>query len=123
MALKDKIYTGDNFPVRYQVRKSDPENPTDTWGLPQTVVSAVARLFDGNTQELVELGGTDVFEVPATVDPPTGLTRADRGSTVSYVLPSAFTQTAGTYILFITATMDSGVVQTENRKFTINELH
>lgn len=121
MAQKDKIYAGDNYPVRYQLRRTNPDEPTDSWGLPQTVVSGIARVFDGNTGTFLPLGGTGVFSVPVTIEPPTGETREDRGSTVSYVVPSTFTQEPGTYTLFITCTMASGVTQTEDRKYIVNE--
>jgi hypothetical protein len=118
---KDKIYPGDTYPVQYQIRKKDPDDLADTQGLPQAVVSGFAQVLDGNTGEFLELGGVDVTTAPVTVVAPTGSGRYDRGATITYRVPAAFTATPGTYTLFITITLSDGSIQTENRKYVVNE--
>lgn len=120
MAEKDKIYLGDTYTAVYEVRKRAPND--DFRGLPLGVVSAFARLknlFEGTD---IELGGPGVFEDPCTITPPTGATVNDTGAIVSYTVDSAFTDTIGTYTLFITGIFADGTRLTENRKFSVLEL-
>lgn len=122
MATKIRIYPNDTLPVWIEARKTDPDYPDDSRGLPYEVVSATARVRDTLNDTYLELGGTGVTEVPATVTPPTGTTRNDKGSIVTFILESQFTAVPNDYVIFIQSEFTDGNKLTEDIRVKIQEL-
>ena len=89
--------------------------------MPAQPTSAFARLYDRQTGAFVAIGGPGDFEVPATIDPKTGDLATDKGAILRYTLPGTFTQSEGTFTLFITAIFADGAILTEDRPFQILE--
>ena len=121
MAIKQKIMPGDTYPVKFEARKPDPTNIHDSYGLPQTATSASVQLYDATGGAFIEIGGTGITTVFATVTAPTGSTSSDTGSVITYTLPSAFTAVPGDYVLFVTVTLVDGNKKTEDIRFKVNE--
>ena len=113
---RPRIYPGDSFPVVYEARQLDPNNFNNVHGLPESVVSATAKLRSSDADDWVELGGTGVTEAVVDITPPNG----DMGAILTYSVPSVFTS-EGEYILYIRATFPDGEVYTSNRRFQVQE--
>ena len=121
MVDKEKIYPGDTMSVAYEMRKPDPNDDRNTAGLPATPTSAFVKLLDRQSGEFVELGGTGVDEVDATIEAATGEAWNDKGAIIRYTLPSAFTQTPGDFTLLVTAVFENGTILTEDKIFKVLE--
>lgn len=121
MATKENIFPNDTFTVMFEGRKPDLTTLSDSYGLPATIVSGTARLYDSLAGLFVEIGGTGITTLPVTVAAPSGTLRSDRGSIVTFTLPQAFTALPNTYTLYITMIFDDGNVRTEDIKLKVNE--
>jgi hypothetical protein len=106
-----RVYTGDTLPVAYECRQPDPDDPTNSEGIPAIPISAKARLLSRSTGTFVELGGTGVTEVDADIE----------GNIVRYTVPSAFTLIPSDYLLYVTVTFADGNKLTEDQKFKVQE--
>ena len=105
----------------YEVRKPNPDNPNDSYGLPTPVSSAFARILDGLSGEFIEIGGPGVLTETVTITQPTGTTASDKGAILTYKVKSDHTQEPGDYTLLITAVFQDGSRLTEDRRYKILE--
>jgi len=122
MTLREKIYPGDSYLMSVEARKTDPDNPHDSRGIPADVLSAVARVLDSLTGEFVDIGGPGITVVDAQVVPMAG----DTGAIVSYLFPDDFTQEAGSFKIFLRCFFNEFVdgeqiILTEDRAVIVNE--
>jgi hypothetical protein len=111
MADKIEVWQGDTVPVAYECREPDPDDPHNTEGILVEPASATARLYDRSEGEFMDLGGVGDITADATVD----------GAVIRYTVPSAFTQTPGDYVLYITAQFSDGNTLTEERRIKVLE--
>lgn len=110
---KDHVFTGDSYPMAYECRKPDPDDPYNPKGIPAYPISGYARVVqtDAVTPDFLPIGGPGVFQAPATID----------GNIISYVFPEEFTL-PGTYKIFLTAVFPGGSTLTEDRQLKVLEI-
>jgi len=103
---KSRVFTGDSFPVTYECRKPDPDDPNNPKGIPAYPTSGYARVVqtDAAVPDFLPIGGPGVFQAPASID----------GNIISYTFPETFTL-PGTYKIFVTAVFPGGSTLTEDR--------
>lgn len=118
---KKRIFPGDTFPVAFECRQPDTENPRNVSGLPDQPILAHVRVLNKQAGEFLALGGVGVEEASAVIEPKTGDLMADKGAIIRYTVDSAFTQTPGDFVLLMTAEFSDGAILTEDRQYKVNE--
>lgn len=112
--IKDKIVIGSTYSVKYEclLPADDAEHPFAFQRSPKDPTSAVAKLWDVQTQAYIPLGAAGADATAATVT----------GNTVAYTLPAHEITQAGDYKLVISVTFPDGQVVTDIRPFKVLEV-
>src|SRR5690349_15546248 len=114
MSDREIIYIEDTLPVEYECRRTDPDDPYNSRGLPAEPASAYARIRSATDAQYLPIGGAGVFTAPATIEPMD--IPNDRGAILRFLVDSEFTLLPGDYRLAVTAVYADGVIDTEVKR-------